>query len=177
VLVPALENPTVRKRYLAARSVLARYGFETEYLAMLDLLGARDLSHEQVGGYLDSMIEAFDAAKRVIQTPFFFAADISDVSRSVAVDGSRELIATGDHREAIFWIVATYCRCRKVLTTDGAPGAHLPFDAGFLAMLGDLGVAGYADRVRQVQRSRDEVPRVWSIVQAVMSDNPGIDRR
>jgi hypothetical protein len=176
VLVPALENPTVRKRYLAARSVLARYGFDTEYLAMLDLLGARDLSPEQVDGYLDAMTEAFDAAKQVIRSPFFFAADISDVSRSVAIDGSRELIAAGDHREAIFWIVATYCRCLKVLTTDGAPGAHLPFEDGFRGMLSDLGVVGYDDRVRQVQRSRDEIPRVWSIANAILSDNPGIDR-
>lgn len=177
VLVPALENPTVRKRYLAARSVLIRYGFEREYLAMLDLLGARHLTSEQVGGYLDAMTEAFDAAKQVIRTPFFFAADISDVSRSVAIDGSRELIEAGDHREAIFWIVATYCRCLKVLFTDGAAGAHLPFEAGFQAILRDLGVAGYDDRVRQIQRSRDEVPRVWNIANAIMSDNPDMDRR
>lgn len=176
VLVPALENPTVRKRYLAARSVLARYGFENEYLAMLDLLGARDLSPEQVGGYLDAMTEAFDAAKQVIRSPFFFAADISDVSRPVAIDGSRELIEAGDHREAIFWIVATYCRCLKVLTTDGAPGARLPFEDEFQAMLRDLGVAGYDDRVGQVQRSRDEIPRVWNIANAVMSDNPRVER-
>ncbi|CAN5461186.1 hypothetical protein BH09CHL1_BH09CHL1_31900 [soil metagenome] len=180
VLVPALENPTVRKRYLAARSVLSQYGFEDEYLAMLDLLGARDLSATQVGGYLDAMTEAFDAAKQVIRTPFFFAADINDVSRSVAIDGSRDLIAVGDHREAIFWIVATYCRCRKVLTTDGAPGAHLPFEAGFQSMLNDLRVAGYDDRVKQIKRSRDEIPRVWNISNAIMSDllaSAGADSR
>lgn len=174
VLVAALENPTVRKRYLAVRSVLGQYGFEAEYEALLDLLGSRRLPPERVAEHLAAMTDAFDAAKLVIRSPFFFAADISDVGRSVAVDGSREMIEAGDHREAIFWILATYCRCRKVLTTDGEPGAHEPFEAGFQALLRDLDVAGYDDRVRQSARSCDEAPRVWSIAEAIMAANPGI---
>lgn len=168
LLVAALENPTVRKRYLAARAVLARIGRLDEYEVLLDLLGVRHLSPERVSQHIDALERIFNAAKRVIRSPFFFAADISDDGAVVAIDGNRELIAAGWHREAIFWIVTTFCRCRAVLTTDGPPGAEQPFDDDFFALLDDLGVRSQADRVSQRARSRAELPRVWGIAQGII---------
>jgi predicted nucleotidyltransferase len=169
LLVATLENPTVRKRYLAVREVLAGINRLDEYEALLDLIGARRLSPERVSQHIDALERIFAAAKPVIRSPFFFAADISDDGAAVAIDGNRELVAAGSHREAIFWIVATFCRCRAVLTTDGPPGAEQPFDGDFFALLDDLGVRSQADRVRQVARSQAELPRVWSIARGIIS--------
>ena len=171
LLVAALENPTVRKRYLAAREVLDRFGFAIEYGPMLDLLGCRQMTPERTAEHLEAMTAAFDAAKQVVQRDHFFSADISDDGRPVAVDGSHELIETGNHHEAMFWIVATFCRCRKVLA---ATGAHEPFEAGFRALLADLGVTTYDDRARQIERSRAEIPRVRSIAEAIVATNPSV---
>lgn len=171
LLVAALENPTVRKRYLAARDVLDRYGFAVEYGSMLGLLGCRQMTAGRAREHLTAMTAAFDAAKQVVQESYMFSADINDVSRPVAVDGSRELIDAGNHHEAVFWIVATYCRCRKVLT---ASGGHLPFEPGFQALLADLGVSDFADRERQIERSRAEIPRVRSIAEAILMANTSI---
>lgn len=121
--------------------------------------------------HLEAMTAALDAAKQVVQQAYAFSADISDAARPVAVDGSRELIETGNHREAMFWIVATYCRCLSVLT---ASGDHGPFEAGFQALMADLGVATYDDRARQIERSRAEIPRVRSIAKAIVAANPSV---
>jgi hypothetical protein len=171
LLVGALENPTVRKRYLAARGVLERYGFAVEYGPLLSLLGCRDMTPDRVHHHLGAMAAAFEAASATGGGAYFFSADLSDAGRAVAVDGSRELIEQGDYREAIFWIVATYCRCRKVLS-DG--GAHVPFEYGFEALLSDLGVSTYADRVRQIQRSHAEIPRVRAIAMTMAATNPSV---
>jgi hypothetical protein len=112
LLVAGLRNPTVRTRYLAARELLADYDRLDSYETLLELLGCVHLSREQGERHLAALADAFDAAKAVITTPFSFASDISDVARPIAIDGSRELIARGDHREAVFWIVATSCRCQ-----------------------------------------------------------------
>jgi len=64
------------------------------------------MSAARVEQHLAALTESFDAAKALIVTPFFFAADISDIARPIAIDGSRELIAHGEHREAI-WMVVT----------------------------------------------------------------------
>jgi hypothetical protein len=91
------------------------------------------------------MTEAFDAAAAIIRSPFFFAADLGADGRAVAVDGGRELIEAGLHREAVFWIVATWCRCLAVLEADGPPERTARFEPPFRAMLADLGIASETD--------------------------------
>jgi hypothetical protein len=140
LLVAALRNPTVRKRYVATRDLLAEHHRLDAYERLLDLLGCRDWTPERTSAHLATMTEAFDEAAAVIRSPFFFAADISAAGRAVAVEGSRDLIDVGLHREAVFWIVATWCRCLEVFEVDGSPDLVARFTPAFEAMLGDLGI-------------------------------------
>ncbi|HEX8863467.1 MAG TPA: hypothetical protein VGC06_31085, partial [Actinomycetes bacterium] len=114
LLTAGLRNPTVRRRYLAVRQLLHDHGRPELYLELLRQLGCADLTKARVERHLGAMTAAFDATAAIARTPFPFAADITAAARPVAVDGSRELIARGDHREAVFWIVATYARCLKL---------------------------------------------------------------
>ena len=66
------------------------------------MLGCAQMNAVRAEQHLAALSEAFDAAKALIVTPFFFAADISDIARPIAIDGSRELIARGEHREGHF---------------------------------------------------------------------------
>jgi hypothetical protein len=72
------------------------------YPSLLELLGCARMERGQAERHLAALAAAFDAAKGVIATPFFFAADLTDAARPIAIDGSQDLIARGDHREAIF---------------------------------------------------------------------------
>jgi hypothetical protein len=88
---------------------------------------------------LDRLAEVFDEAAAVGPTPFPFSSDVSAVARPVAIDGSRVLVDDGDHREAVFWIVATFARCRQILGDAGSSGS-------FRAALAELvGVHGPDD--------------------------------
>ena len=149
VLVGALRNPTVRTRYVATRAVLAEYGRFDAYERLLDLLGCARWSAERTRAHLDELVPLFDIAAGVIRSPFFFAADISADGRAVAIDGSRELFDAGSHREAVFWIVATWCRCLAVLEADGAGEQRDAFEPGFRALLADLGIASEDDLARR----------------------------
>lgn len=173
ILVAALRNPTVRTRYLAAREALADYGYADLYPALLDLQGCRELPPERVSRHLDAVAEAFDAASAVVRTPVFFATDISAAARPIAIDGSRALIARGDHREAVFWIVATACRCQQILAVDAPElvGRHAP---AFRALLTDLGIGSFADLARRRAETAALVPAVWAVTEAIMAANPGI---
>jgi hypothetical protein len=62
--------------------------------------------------------------------PFFFASDISYIARPISIGGSRELIERGYHREAVFWMVATYSRCQKMLHHEAAAETAGRFDEG-----------------------------------------------
>jgi hypothetical protein len=173
LLTAGLRNPTVRKRYLAARELLHAYGRPEFHQALLDQLGCADLTRAEVERHLEAMTAAFDATAAVARTPFPFAADITAAARPVAVDGSRELIARGDHREAVFWIVATYARCLKLLHADAA--ALVPaFEPGFHALLADLGIATLSDLPHRARQLRAFLPEVTQVSEAILAANPGI---
>jgi hypothetical protein len=174
LLVAGLKNPTVRKRYVAVRELLGEYDRLDFYEPLLELLGCAQLSRARVAEHLAALAEVFDATKTVVKTPFFFAADISDLARPVAIDGSRELIEQGLHREAIFWMVATYCRCQKVLAHD-APKQQAQFEPGFRRLVADLGITSFADLQRRSDETKAFLPNVWEVAQAILVENPAIE--
>ncbi|MGQ4486228.1 hypothetical protein LRE75_03875 [Streptomyces sp. 372A] len=173
-LVAALRNPTIRLRYPAVRDVLTAYGQEALYPELLALLGCAEVSAPLVRHHLDELARTFDATVPVVRTPFFFGGDLTARARPVAVDGSRELIDRGDHREAVFWILATFARCHTVLAVD-APGLHTARLPAFReAVAGLTGIARTGDLLAR----RDEVlrftPRLWTVAEEILAAGPEV---
>jgi hypothetical protein len=174
LLAAGLRNPTVRRRYLAARELLADYGHVDFYETLLRMLGCDQMSREIVAHHLTALTEAFDAAKAVVKTPFPFASDISDIARPITIDGSWDLVERGYHREAIFWMVATYSRCQKVLYHDAPAEMQDRFGPGYRRLLGDLGISSFADLQQRKEQFEIFLPHVWEVAEAIMAANPGI---
>jgi len=122
-----------------------------------------------------AMTEAFDVTRQVIRTPVFFASDFSDVARPIAIDGTREMIDRGYHREAMFWIAATYARCQRVLATDASLELQDRFSPDFEHMLRDLGVVAYDDLYRRADEVRAYLPRLWEVAEQIMDSNLAIE--
>ncbi|MDF2543117.1 MAG: hypothetical protein K0S47_2835 [Herbinix sp.] len=177
ILVAALKNPTVRKRYLAARDVLMEYGYEDIYEQLIELLGCARLTQQRMENHLNNLAHTFDAAVVVSKTPFAFSTDITDSARPIAIDGSLDLIRAGNHREACFWIVATYARCHKILAVD-APleiqEAHMP---AFRELVADLGLHSNSDFTCRAQEVIQFLPRLWEVTEDILSRNPDIIKK
>lgn len=174
LLCAGLRNPTVRTRYLAVRQLLAEYGLLREYEPLLNALGCGWMTREQVEGHLAALEPVFDAAASVVRSPFVFASDISAVARPIAIDGSRDLIERGYHREAMFWITATFARCDKILYHDASPVVRDDHLGRFLALLDDLGVGATADLRERARQVEEQAPRVWETAEAIMAANPDV---
>jgi hypothetical protein len=175
LLVAGLRNPTVRRRVPAAHELLANYGHLDFHEYLLEMLGCAQMNAVRAEQHLAALSEAFDAAKALIVTPFFFAADISDIARPIAIDGSRELIARGEHREATFWMVATYSRCQKVFHADAPVTIQDQFSHGYQELLADLGIASFTDLQRRRDQVRHALPVVWEVAEAIIATNPAIE--
>jgi hypothetical protein len=175
LLVAGLKNPTVRRRYVAVRELLADYERMDLYATLLDMLGCAQMSAARVEQHLIAMAEAFDAAKAVIKTPFPFASDISDIARPAALDGSRALIERGLHREAIFWIVVTYSRCQSVLDQDAPAEMQARFDPGYRRLLADLGITSFADLAQRTDQVKNELPSIMQAAESILAANPEIE--
>lgn len=174
LLVAGLRNPTVRSRYVAVHNLLAEYGRLDIHEELLELLGSAHLSRPQVEHHLATMTDAFDIAKSVIKTPVFFASDLSDVARPIAVDGTRDLIERGYHREAMFWIAATYSRCQHVFAVDAPPESRNRFEPAYRAMLSDLGITSTEDMLARSNEVRAYLPRLMTIADEIIAANPSI---
>jgi hypothetical protein len=140
-LVAALRMPTIRQRYLRAREVTP----PAEYERLLTLLGCGDATPELVARHLDAVAERFDEAAAVLAATdpsgdgprLPFAADLTAAARPVAIDGSRALVESGNHREAVFWVVATAARCQAALEVR-APDLAAARAPAFRALVADL---------------------------------------
>ena len=173
LLVAALRNPTVRLRYRAARDVCTDYGHLGTYRELLGLLGCGDLPADRVRHHLRALAATFDATAEVARTPFFFRNDIAPGARAVAIDGSQALVDAGDHREAMFWIIATFTRCHTILATD-APALHETLAPDFLAAVADLGITSPQDLRARIGEVTRYLPRLWRTAEDVLARNPGI---
>jgi hypothetical protein len=127
-----------------------------------------------VADHLRALTTVFDVAKEKVQTPFFFASDISDLARPIAIDGSRELIEAGLHREAIFWIVATYARCLKILHHDAPAELYAKCLPGFHHLVGDLGIQSPSDLQQRGEAVRAFLPPLWQMTEAILAANPDV---
>lgn len=173
LLLAGLQNPTVRSRYVAVREVLAAYGQTALYPALLDLLGARVITPEQARHHLGALARAFDAASEIIRSPFFFAADITSEARVIPIDGSAAMIARGDHREAMFWIAATFTRCQQVFLHD-APELVAEHEPAYRDLLADLGATAEGAINQRKAEIHESIPTVWATATAILDANPGI---
>jgi hypothetical protein len=169
LLVAALRNPTVRLRYLAARRVLAECGHLDLYPDLLGLLGCAAWDRELAGRHLDALADTFDTAAAVARTPFFFSSDITPAARPIAIDAGRELIRAGQHREAVFWMVATFARCHKILAADAPAGTRHALAPAFDRILADLGIASTDDLLARGGSVREFMPALWSAAEAIVA--------
>ena len=91
VLVAALRNPTVRRRYANAQTVLAANNGLGIHEQMLSAMGAGAVDSAIACKHLEALADWFDLAVSVRETPYRFAADMQPGARVIAIDGAREI--------------------------------------------------------------------------------------
>lgn len=134
-LVKACAPLTVRKRFLAAKQVME----PTEYEQLLALYGFDVISPERAQGWLDATATVFDAtAELAVNSHRFWASDILSDAQPISIGGSQKLIDAGNHREALYWIIATSARCLTVRADAGVDSSG--FLPAFEQMTNTLGI-------------------------------------
>ncbi|MFE7386104.1 hypothetical protein [Streptomyces sp. NPDC057582] len=130
------------------------------------------LRNPTVRQHLSELTRTFDATAAVARTPFFFSSDLTAQARPIAVDGSRLLVDRGDHREAVFWIIATFARCHTVLAAD-APGLHTARMPAFRAAVADLGITSTDDLLRRGAEVGRFLPRLRRTAEEILESASG----
>lgn len=174
LLVAGLRNPTVRRRYETVRELLAAHDRLDLHERLLEVLGSQGMDRATVDRHLQTVTRLFDAAVPVQAASYRFSSDITAVARPISIDGSRDMIARGFHREAVFWLVVTGSRALQKLQHGLGPAAAAPFEDGFADLLADLGLVRFDDFLGRRDDALALLPEVWEAAQGIIEATPEI---
>ncbi|MGI6201643.1 MAG: hypothetical protein ACOYJA_12825 [Christensenellales bacterium] len=170
ILLAAQANCTVRKRYCAARQVLARCGLEEAYPRLMRLIDPRQLPPARLQKHLDRLETVFDAAcaSRGPSKDYAFRQDISPEARPIAIDGSRALIRSAHPGEAVFWMGATFARCQTIFSLDD-PDLKRRYQPNFSAFMADLEAGTPECMAARLTALTDELPWIERLAEQVLA--------
>ncbi|NKY28260.1 hypothetical protein HGB38_18815 [Nocardia gamkensis] len=171
LLVAALRNPTVRLRYQAVRQMLGDYGMPDRYEGLLAHLCPPEFGADQAEQMVTDLAEVFDRAVDAARSPFPFSADITAHGRPIAIDAARRLLTAGEHREAVFWMIATYARCQQILEVDGSEGDRRACTQRLRAALSQIGISSYSDLAARADAVTRALPGLFRTAEDIMSAN------
>src|SRR5215831_20496088 len=63
----------------------------------------------------------------------------------------------------MFWIAVTYFKCHKVIDHDAPAEMKQGFSPGYRRLIGDLGLASFAEIRRRCADIERTLPRVWEL--------------
>lgn len=188
LLVAAGRPPTVRKRYLRCRELLAaqsgafggveRPGLPASaplelYERLLAALGCADVTADRVRHHLDELADTLAIAVGVARTPLPFSSDLRPDTWHLTLDGSAELVDAGWPREAVWWVLATYARCVTVLRVDGSAEQYRRHERRLGAATLDLIGFGAGDGPERAVTVRRLLPAIDALVEDLVDRSAG----
>jgi hypothetical protein len=144
---------------------------------ILAVLGTADVSPERATALLREGAEAFDLALALRQRPHPFLPGEHKLYphlRPYVVDGSRDMIAAGYHREALPWIAALSLATTDLILFAGPEEVRPEFVARRAALLRELGFAHEAARAAKRARMCELGERVFALTEEIVAAHPAI---
>ena len=116
--VAGLGAPPVRKCLVVSRHFCEERRRLDIHDKILDTFGFRNLTRDHVQSALVETEAAFERAIQVIKSSFWGDFNIEEDARSIVIDGSRALIETGYHKEAMFFVLLNCHFCHMAIRND-----------------------------------------------------------
>lgn len=165
---------TLRRGFVLSGELLEAQGRADLHEAALEVMGSARLSAEEAERALAHFDAAFELATRVKRQPVHYDFKFRGHLRPYYVDGTREMLREGRHREAIYWIIG-YCYQAWLVLLNDAPEElqqpHLERLALFFEKLDALPTSDWGARLDRLQ---DLLTRFSAAVDARIRTNPAL---
>jgi hypothetical protein len=167
--VANLQVPTNRRCLANARELLREAGRPELHDALLDLLGHAHLSRQEVEAWWEPM---FDRAVAVKRSPSPLGFKLHAHLRPYLVEGTRELIEEGFHREAMWALGIAYLICNAAIQNDGNAGEKAYYEARYREILGPVAKDTPAERQARARRARRLADELFVLADELVARNP-----
>jgi len=174
IAVAQLQPPTHRRCLSLMRELLAPQGELALYEAVLHLLGVAHLSSQRVESFLEDCASAFDHAVAVYRTPIPYGFKLHAHVRPYLVDGAQEMIAAGNHREAMLWIMGFSYIANTAIQQDAPADERARFRAQFERLLHELGLDTLQAWHASLGQARSLADAIFTVADAIVANHPAI---
>ncbi len=170
--VASLQVPTNRRCLANARELLRQAGRPELHDALLDLLGHANINRQEVDAWWEPAGAMFDRAVAVKRSPSPFGFKLHAHIRPYLVEGTRELIEGGFHREAMWVFGIAYLMCNAAIQNDGNVDEKPYYQARYHKILGSLATDTLAGRQARALRARRLADELFVVADELVACNP-----
>ena len=165
--IASLRNPTFRRCAVVSRDILSQYGYDHLHEEMLDIYGSRSATASSVQALIPPLMELFRRAIVVSKTPFFFSFEFEPAAEPLFQNGIQEMIDSGDHREAMLFVLFLHAVCGQAIVFDGTEQDKLLFQTVFNSTTGLVGGQSLADIQERSRRSLAFLPSMMKACESI----------
>ena len=170
----ALRPPAHRRALILAGEILDAWGQAGLRAEMLRVYGCAYLDERKVEGQLQACAAAFDRAVVVTRTPIPDGAKLQAYVKPYFIEGAREMINEGHHREAVLWIAAGLLISNSAIQLDAPANEKTMFQMKVTQLAADLGLITTQDIGYRVQRASELTELIFEAAAAIAHQNPEI---
>ncbi len=172
IAVASLRRPTYRRSYVLLGELLRGQGCGDLHEGALRLPGYERIPRDLAKAYLAACAAAFDKAVAVIDRPVPFGYSLRPHVRPYIIEGAREMIDEGYHREAMFWI-ASYLMIASHAIGRCAPYPDLsPYQEAVDRLHRDSGLADHGAVSARLAMARELVADISAVTDRIIAGVP-----
>jgi hypothetical protein len=168
-----LRAPTGRKCGIEFLDVMGNRGKQALHESLLELLGSQSMTRTDVDRHLQDLSDTFDQAVEVVRSPS--TGDyVNKAARPIMIEGSREIINDGHHREAMPWISSMRSICQETILQDAAEEEQRQFTKQYEKLLVELGLCSLDDFQVRAEDGARLLDEVMQVADEIMERNANI---
>lgn len=171
--VARLRAGTYRRTFTLLKELLQQEGRVHLHEEALAILGARQMSRAQVEAYLHESALLFDRALEVKSSPGPYTYKLHAYVRPYLVEGAQEMVDEGDHREALYWILATHVVGADTLGRDAPEDERPDYAARTGRLIAELGWLAPEERDARVLRAQVLARQIFALANRIVDAYKG----
>ena len=175
--VANLRGITLHTCLVKSQHTLSQYGYDDAYHNILEILGLDKVTYAEVEEYLQDLLAVLKYARSIHKTRYYGDHNLHKTHEPIVIDGSRHLIQTGLHREAMFNIVGMRNWIQNAIENDGGEPEKTRFRIAYDQMLASLGIMHDQDISARTSELRQYIPTLMTVANSIIERNPDIIRK
>ena len=169
-LVAAGQPPTFRRSAMLFTNEMIARGHGELADGMLEYIGSIAMSRTDAERLLEECRAAFDRAIEVHRSPVPFDFKLCPATRSIYIDGCRELIDAGYPREAVWWIHAAHYIAHNALERDAPQEWEQIYREPYERLLDAMGIGSLESVAAKAPLAEELLSRTMAVAQEIMSE-------